>query len=146
MGADMSDDASRNKMTQKEREHAYACAALWAFGVALDTIEEWKNQKVSWVQLSNRIRSMRDMFKQEQPDAYPIQAKPMAEYIPAVNLFYTDNGNKTRLDKCKAILNDPQHSEFHGAIRKAQLIILEKKVLPADLDNMVARLYNICAE
>lgn len=135
-----------HELTQKEKERAYACGAVWAFEHGLELIEDFKNQKMSWVHVSNRMRASRDMFRNSSPDVRPIRPKPIAEYIPAVNLFYTDNGNKNRLDKCAAILKDPALRAHHDNIRRAQQVILSKEPLDRDIDSLIHRLYGRCAD
>lgn len=142
----MAEKTALHELTEKEKQRAYTCGVVWALEFVLDLIEDWKGQKLSWVNVSNRVRATRDLFREKYPDATPIRPKPIAEYIPAANLFYTDNGNKNRLDKCAAILKDNALRAHHDNIRQAQMIILSKEPLASDMDALLHRLYVRCKD
>lgn len=132
--------------TPKKRQFYQACVAQWAFTEVLNLFDDWKAQKMTWNMVLQRVRAWRDSYVKRVPNAYAIRPEPIAEYIQSIELFSTPTGSKNRLEMCKAVLNDPQHAEYHGAVRKAQLMILEKRPLPPDLENMVTRLYRICRD
>jgi hypothetical protein len=132
--------------TPEGRNFYMACVAQWAFGEVLNTIDDYRDQECNWHDVARRTKAHRDIFRRQIPTSYPLQPEPIAEYIPSISLSHTSNGNLNRIKKCAAILNDPQHAEYHGAIRRAQVMLTEKRPLPPDLANKVERLYSICAD